>query len=74
MPSLEIGPQIRPVPVVGIAVGKLRAPALHQADRRDDDDADREHEQTAPFAGRRKTEGKPREREPAMRPCLRNRA
>ena len=55
----EIGPQIRPVPVIGVAVGELRAPALHQADHGDDDDADREREQSAPFAGDRKTEAEP---------------
>ena len=63
-------PEIGSIPVVGIAVSKLRAPTLHQADRGDDDDAGREHEQAAPFARSRKAAGKACEREPEMRCCL----
>ena len=50
----EIWPQIGPVPVIRVAVGKLSSPSLHQADRCDNDDAGREHEQSAPFARGRK--------------------
>ena len=70
MHESEIGPEAGPVPVVGIAVGELRAPALHQADHGDDHDADGEREQPAPFAGGRETEGEAGEREPEMRPRL----
>ena len=66
--NLKSGQRSGPVPVAGIAVGELRAPALHQADHGDDHDANGEREQAAPFAGGRKTEGEAGEREPAMRP------
>ena len=59
MSVAEIRPTVRPVPVVGIALGKLRAPTLHQAHDGDDRDADAERKKTAPFAGTRKTEGEP---------------
>ncbi len=45
----------------------MRAPALHQPDRGDDDDADGERKQSAPFARGRKTEGQTRQREGAKR-------
>ncbi|MGY4485884.1 hypothetical protein ACVWWR_005075 [Bradyrhizobium sp. LM3.2] len=63
----KIGPQIGPIPVTRLRVGKQRAPALHQADRRDDDDADSERKQAAPFAGRSTAEQAAREREQRMR-------
>ena len=66
----QIRPQIGLVPVIGIAVGELRAPALHQADRGDDDDASCQFEQPAPFAGARKPERKSRYCKPAMRSRL----
>ncbi len=54
----EIRPAIRPVPVVGIALGELRPPTLHQAHDRDDRDADAEREKSAPFAGAGEPKGK----------------
>src|SRR4051794_17168224 len=52
----EIEPQVRPVPVVGIAVGEHCAPALHQTNYGHDDDADGQREQSTPFAGDGETE------------------
>ena len=68
MPPSEIGPEIGSVPIFRPGVGELRAPALHQANHGDDDDADREHEQPAPFAADRQAEADPGKREPQMRP------
>src|SRR2546421_9520171 len=55
----EIRPAVRPVPVVRIALGELRAPTLHQTDDGDDRDADAERKKSAPFAGTRETKGEP---------------
>ena len=52
----------------GRASANCGAPALHQADHGDDDDADREPEQPAPFAADRQAETDPGKREPQMRP------
>src|SRR5690349_19400907 len=66
----ETRPAVRPVPVVGTAVGKLRAPALHQSDDGEDRDTHAQRKESAPFAGAGQTESKAGKTEGDLRPLL----
>src|SRR5947209_9214168 len=69
MKPSEVRPKIRAIPVIGLGIAELRAPALEQTDHADDEKGDGERKQSAPFAGGGETESEPCEREGALRPA-----